>query len=230
MEAMYVAGDYLDTNPTWHDEDAPWKARQIASLMEDRSLDPGSICEVGCGTGQILVELGQTFPRSKLVGYDISPQAFEIWKKKGRTSVDYRLRDIFDGSAERFEMMLIIDVIEHVENVFGFLKKLKSLSDLKISHIPLDLSVQSVLRSEPILNLRKNVGHIHYFTTELALNTLRDCNYEILDYRYTASRLELPYQTRTSRMMRIPRRLLFNMHPGLTVRILGGYSLLVLAR
>ena len=229
-KSMYTAGEYLDANPTWHDQDAPWKARQIASLMADRSLDPSSICEVGCGTGQILVELGQKFPRSKLVGYDISPQAFEIWKRKKRTDVDYRLRDIFDGSAEHFEMMLVIDVIEHVEDIFGFLKKLKNMSALKIFHIPLDLSVQSVLRSSPVLNLHKNVGHIHYFTTELALNILRDCGYEIIDYRFTASRLELPDQAWTSRIMKAPRRLLFSMSPELTVRILGGYSLLVLAR
>ena len=230
MESMYTAGEYLDANPTWHDQDAPWKARQVAGLMADRSIDPGSICEVGCGTGQILVELGQKFPRSKLVGYDISPQAFEIWKRKGETAVEYRLRDIFDGSAEHFDMMLVIDVIEHVEDVFGFLKKLRSMSALKIFHIPLDLSVQSVLRSSPILNLRKDVGHIHYFTAELALNTLRDCGYEVIDHRFTASRLELPNQAWTSRVMRTPRRLLFSLHPELTVRILGGYSLLVLAR
>lgn len=230
MDSMYTAGDYLKHNPTWHEEDAPWKASQVAQMMSDNAIEPKSMCEVGCGTGRILLELSKKFASTRLVGYEISPQAFELWQTKRSAMVDYRLRDIFDGSAEHFDMMLIIDVIEHVEDVYGFVKKLKELSDLKIFHIPLDLSVQSVWRSTPIMNMRRDVGHIHYFTPETALSTLRDCGYEVLDYRYTASRLELPNQTLSSRIMAWPRRLFFRLHAGLTVRILGGYSLLVLAR
>ena len=230
MESMYTGGEYLENNPTWHQEDAPWKAHQVAKLIVDKSLNPKSVCEVGCGTGQILVQLARDFPATKFVGYDISPHAYDIWNKNKSPSVDYRLQDIFDGSAEHFDMMLIIDVIEHVEDLFGFLRKLRDLSTTKIFHIPLDLSVQSVLRSGPITNLRRSVGHIHYFTKELALSTLQDCGYEIIDFRYTASRLELPDQALSSRLMAVPRRILFRINPALTVRILGGYSLLVLAR
>jgi SAM-dependent methyltransferase len=230
VDSIYTAGEYFENNPSWHDHDAPWKARQIAKLIADKALHPKTICEVGCGTGQILIELAKNCPSTKYVGYDISPQAYELWRRKNDSSVDYRLRDIFDGSAEHFDLMLIIDVIEHVEDVFGFLRGIRGLSDLKIFHIPLDLSVQSILRSTPIARLRESVGHIHYYTKDLALSTLKDCGYEILDFRYTASRLELPNQARSSRLMVLPRRLLFRLHPGLTVRVVGGYSLLVLAR
>jgi SAM-dependent methyltransferase len=230
MDAMYTAGEYLKRNPTWHEEDASWKARQITRMIKENAVAPSSMCEVGCGTGQILVELARDFPSTKLVGYEISPQAFELWQEKGNSTIEYRLRDIFDGCAEHFDMLLIIDVIEHIEDVYGFLKKLQDLSDLKIFHIPLDLSVQSVWRSSPLTNLRRDVGHIHYFTAETALSTLRDCGYEIINYRYTASRLELPNQALSSQIMAAPRRIFFRMHAGLTVRILGGYSLLVLAR
>jgi len=230
MASMYTSGDYLASNSTWHDNDAPWKARKISELMTDQALKPDTICEVGCGTGQILLDLAQRFPSGKFIGYDISPQAFEIWRRKQTDKMEYRLRDIFADAEERFDLMLVIDVIEHIEDIFGFLRKLKPLSPVKIFHIPLDLSVQSVMRMRPITNLRKSVGHIHYFTTELALSILRDCGYEIVAHRYTASRLELPNQAWSSQVMKFPRRALFNLNPGLTVRVLGGYSLLVLAR
>ncbi|WP_322596944.1 hypothetical protein [Bradyrhizobium sp. SEMIA] len=74
------------------------------------------------------------------------------------------------------------------------------------------------------------MGHIHYFFKQSALATLEDCGYTIVDHCYTASRLELPNQALTSRLMRLPRRLLFAAEPDLAVRLLGGYSLLVVAR
>ena len=79
---------------------------------------------------------------------------------------------------------MAIDVFEHVEDYFGFLRKLREKAEYKIFHIPLDLSVQTVLRSSPIIKGRKSVGHIHYFTKETALETLKDTGYEIIDYFY----------------------------------------------
>ena len=129
-----------------------------------------------------------------------------------------------------FDLLLAIDVIEHVEDYISFIKSLKTFGDLKIFHIPLDLSAQSLLRAWPISELRRNVGHIHYFFKQSALETLEDCGYVIIDHCYTASRLELPNQAFSSQLMRLPRRLMFAANADFAVRLLGGYSLLVLAK
>ena len=75
----------------------------------------------------------------------------------------------------------------------------------------------------------QTVGHIHYFTKDIALAALSDCGYKIVDWRYTASLLELPYQALSSRLVAAPRRRPHRVNADLTVRVLGGYSLLVLA-
>lgn len=80
------------------------------------------------------------------------------------------------------------------------------------------------------MGLRAGVGHIHYFTKDTALALLEDCGYTIVDWRYTASRLELPNQARSSRLIAPVRKVLHRLNPDLTVRVLGGYSLLVLAQ
>lgn len=46
---------------------------------------------------------------------------------------------------------------------------------------------------------------------------------------YTARAIELG-EARSQRILRVPRKLCFALHKELTVRILGGYSLPVLAR
>jgi hypothetical protein len=125
---------------------------------------------------------------------------------------------------------MAIDVFEHVEDYFGFLRKLRAKAEYKIFHIPLDLSVQSILRASPILKARRLVGHIHYFTKETALEALKDTGYKVLDYSYTGGTIELPNRGWKANLLKLPRRLAYALHGDMAVRVLGGYSLLVLAQ
>jgi cyclopropane fatty-acyl-phospholipid synthase-like methyltransferase len=229
MQDMYQSQAYAELNPTWHEEDAPWKARQIEAILRKSGLDLTSICEVGCGTGEILLTLAKAFPSAAFTGYEISSHAYERAKRKETDRVRFAFGDFLEMETEVYDLVILADVIEHVEDYIKFIKALKTRSRYKVFHIPLDLSVQSVLRGWPIMGLRKDVGHLHYFFKDTALATLKDCGYTIVDYRYTASRLELPNQAFTSRLMRLPRQVLHSLSPDFAVRLLGGYSLLVLA-
>jgi cyclopropane fatty-acyl-phospholipid synthase-like methyltransferase len=230
MKEMYESDLYAEKNPTWHEEDAPWKAGHIERMIKRNRIPCDSIGEIGCGTGEILLTLQKAFPAATLSGYEISQQAFGRAARKETSRTKFHLKDLLSESDLRFDLLLAIDVIEHVEDYISFIKKLRTLGTFKIFHIPLDISAQSVLRSWPILELRRNVGHIHYFSKQTALATLEDCGYTIVDHCYTASRLELPNQVLTSRLMRLPRRMMFAVDADLAVRLLGGYSLLVLAK
>jgi hypothetical protein len=120
------------------------------------------------------------------------------------------------------------DVVEHVEDYIGFLRALRPRAKHKIFHIPLDMSVQSVLRCRPILESRRRLGHLHCFMKETALAALADTGYEVIEWTYTPVGL---IATRfKARIAWLPRRLLLLVHQGLAVRLLGGHSLLVLAR
>ena len=233
MNSIYEDGTYLDNNQTWHEEDSPWKAQKIAEIIDRNSLDPSTICEVGCGAGEILNQLSLGNSDTQFFGYEISPQAFSLCEKKSNDRLSFFLKDPLQDDDEFFDIVMAIDVFEHVEDYLGFLRKLKERGEYKIFHIPLDLSVQTVLRSSPILRRRKSVGHIHYFTKETALATLQDTGYEVLDYFYTASILGLHNRGSGSwktKLLSLPRRVSYFLNEHLAVRILGGWSLLVLAR
>jgi len=228
MGDIYRDGTYLENYPLWHSEDSAWKAAQIIEMIERNSLNPATVCEVGCGAGEILNRLSDNYPEKEFHGYEISPQAFEICSAKSNTNLSFHLRDMDDGT--KFDLVLAIDIIEHIEDYFGFLKKLKQKGAYKMFHIPLDLSVQTVLRSTPILKGRRRAGHIHYFTKETALETLKDAGYEIVDHFYTAVSLGPPTKSWKTKLLRVPRKIAFSISKDLTVRIMGGFSLLVLAR
>jgi cyclopropane fatty-acyl-phospholipid synthase-like methyltransferase len=231
MKTIYEDGAYLANNPKWHEEGSLWKSKQITKMLNKHNIIPSSVCEVGCGAGEILNCLTNNFgDKVAFYGYDISPQAFEICSKKEKHNLHFFLNDLLDEEGMTFELVMAIDVFEHVEDYFGFLRKLKNKGAHKIFHIPLDLSVQMVLRSAPIMEARSSVGHIHYFTKETALATLKDTGYEVVDYFYTKHSLDLPNRGWKADLMNLPRRFFFALHRDLTVRILGGFSLLVLAK
>ncbi|MCA1469272.1 class I SAM-dependent methyltransferase [Bradyrhizobium sp. IC3195] len=230
MKELYEGDAYGKNNPTWHEEDAPWKAGHVAQMIRRNNIPTQRICEIGCGTGEILLNLERTFPDARLSGYEISPDAFRRAAAKSTQRTKFHLSNLLGEHDLEFDVILAIDVIEHVEDYISFIKQLRRFGTFKIFHIPLDLSAQSILRAWPIADLRRNVGHIHYFFKQSALATLEDCGYTIVDHCYTASRLELPNQAFTSRLMRVPRRLMFAFNADLAVRLLGGYSLLVVAK
>ena len=228
---MYINGEYFKKNPTWDVEHSPWKANQILRIMVRNNILPKTICEVGCGAGEILAQLQRQMQKDCVFyGYEISPQAFELCRQRSNERLHFRLKNILEEREVFFDLILLIDLIEHLEDHFSFLREIKPKSQYKILHIPLDLSVQTVLRMNPILKDRELVGHINYFTKELALQTLKDVGYEILDYFYTAASVDLPVKSVKRRALKLPRRLLFRIHEDLAVRILGGYSLMVLAK
>lgn len=92
------------------------------------------------------------------------------------------------------------------------------------------MSVLNVLRASTLLAKRNDVGHIHYFTKEIAFRTLIDTGYTIVDYFYTSGSTELPNQSWKSKLLRIPRKILFFLNKDLAARILGGYSLMILTK
>lgn len=230
-EAIYTQGQYLENNPTWHIEDSVWKAEQIFKIIQKNKLQPSSICEVGCGSGEILNQLYLKMPVNvDLVGYEISPQAYQICQSRTKDRLNFNFGNFLQEEDAYFDFLLCIDVFEHIENYFIFLKKLRQKADYKIFHIPLDISVSSVIRSTPILRSRQQVGHLHYFSKETALATLEDTGYEICDFFYTASSIDLPIKNLKTYLANLPRKVLYSLNQDMTVRLLGGYSLLVLTR
>lgn len=230
---MYTNGLYLENNETWHVEDSPWKANQIVKMLAKNHLEPKLVAEVGCGAGAILAELSQKgyLNNTHFIGYDISPQAYELAQQRRTERIQFHHADIFKLAPQGIDVLLVIDVFEHVPDYLGFLRQCQQQAVYKIYHIPLDIHVSSVIRNT-FDKARHNLGHIHYFTADSALATLQDSNHEIIDFCYTNSALDLYQHHRTLKtaIANVPRWLLGKVNVSLAARLLGGYSLLVLTR
>lgn len=226
---LYVSGAYLERNPGWHVRESPWKASQVAQILGDHEIEPHSICEVGCGVGEVLAQLQEKLaPDCQFWGYEVSPIAFSRAQERANDRLHFNLADLREDLDTHFDLLLVLDVLEHVDDYLGFLSDLRTKATFTLMHIPLDLSVQTVFRPGALSKRRDLYGHLHYFTKDTALRTLKDAGYRILDARYTDHPIVFG-GTREQRMLKFPRRVGFALNQDWTARLLGGYSLLVLA-
>lgn len=225
----YTQGDYLAANPGWHEEDAAWKVAQVSRMMARHPETIASFCDVGCGTGLCTQLLRTVFPSAEADGFELSPQAFELARQRAVPGLRFHNATPF-GSGSMYDLAVSLDVVEHVEDPFTFIRGMAAISRAVLLHVPLDMNGLAVLREWPILAARRDVGHLHYFSRGTALALLRDCGLEIIDEMYTPWAIDQSGKTWKKRMAAWPRRLLFSAAPHATVRVLGGWSLLVLAR
>jgi len=227
-DGIYTDGSYLDrTGGTWHLEDSPFKAQQIARMLARHpEVQPNSICEIGCGAGGILVELEKLLPRHvAFTGYDISPQAYAISKAFSSARRSYVLGDAFTDPSF-FDMVLVMDVVEHVEDCFSFLRQSKQKGQWKLYHIPLETHVSATLRG---VNAWDSVGHLHLFTIETALKAMARTGHRVVDWVLTDGAFinkKKATRTRLANLVRLP---LARFSAKAVARLIGGYSILILA-
>ncbi len=234
---VYNNGVYEKLNPSWHAEDSYMKALCVHNfLLKNNIMDFKSVCDTGCGAGQVLVHLKQMLNKQEplsYVGYDISERSIEICHSYKHKGIEYACQDITKLDVY-FDLILCLDVLEHVEDVFGLLKSLRSKGTNKVFMIPLDVTAHSVLKDFVTVSFEKYY-HIHYFCLESALLLLRKCGYEICDYElipysYRAKQLGLKLSTREKIKYIILDIIAKAWSSEVASRVMGNYVLMVLAK
>ena len=225
--SIYSDGSYLESNPGWHAEDSPWKAQQVLRMLKQHDIHPHSVAEIGCGAGEILRQLSLHLPEASFSGFDISADAITLARSRESDRVQFFNLD-FRTNADHFDVLLVMDVVEHVEDCFGFLRSIRDRAEYKIFHIPLDMSVSLLVRNR-LMDVRKSVGHIHYFSKPTALALLEDTGYQILDCFYTPA-YQIAPKDPVHRAMGAVRSLTMKVASDFTSMMLCGCPLLVLAK
>lgn len=229
MKDIYNDGKYLEHNPNWHQEDSGYKAEKVMSILKDNNIKFETLAEIGCGAGEILKILSENYKQVEVYGYDISSDAIKIANRKETKNLKFYHKDLL-ATDRRFDVLLMMDVFEHVRDYMGFIEKASTHSNYMVFHIPLDMSVHKILFPSKLIRNRKEVGHLHYFTRETALETLKDCGLEILDQRYTRWGLETKQKNTLKQIGKLPLFLLDIFSTDLAAKILGGNSLIVLTK
>ena len=232
MENRYTDGTYLSQNPSWHSEDAPWKLAHILRALQEAGLASFSnVLDAGCGSGDIVKSWAAKAPHIKFIGWDISPQAYELALRNAPSNVRFVKGQ--NPPKELFDLALAIDVIEHLEDPAAWLAHVATCVPYLVLHVPLDLSFRSRLNPQLLEDEKKAVGHIQFFTSHSLKKFLRAQHFQILSAHYTNKYVERP-----------PKLTRFKSRVGMCIRkaahyllprawaayLIGGYSLMLVVR
>jgi len=241
---LYTSGQYGRKHPDWHAEHSPWKARRLFDLLSDEWLATNwprrrlRVAEVGCGFGGVLAELCAILEEKGVecqgTGYDISPQAVHEAALR-HPRLRFCVSDLSDV-ADRYDLGLIVDVLEHVQDPETLLTQARERFNWLLLHIPLDEHWYGRLLHGPSYHayLRSDRGHIHCFTRKQALELIQKAGLRVRSWRYTKKGTELyrhdPASGRSAPLVYILRLAGMRLFPDLCVRVLGGASLGCLCR
>ncbi len=230
-DQFYTSGRYYECNPDWHQEGSGYKAQLAGALIRQFQMAADTITEVGCGAGAVLLELSKQFPEAVLRGYDISPHAIRIASRNTSPRLNFFLADYNSSPEHKSDIILVLDVLEHIDDVYSFLRKLRGRGENFIFHIPLDMSCRTLLKPHTLLQQRTTVGHIHYFTEETALWMLADTGFEIKHFIYTKPEVDL-IKPRSFRqwVKKLLRRISYGINRKLSVKLWGNYSMMIFAK
>jgi len=120
----YYAYDFTE-NPSLGHRVKTWLDRRaVRSYLEHARGGPGNVLDVGCGDGRLLRIFGDCgIPAGKLYGMELDERAVERARAQGLQVARGRFEDVpyEDGF---FSLAVLQQVIEHVADPRGFVKKL----------------------------------------------------------------------------------------------------------
>jgi len=210
----------------WHEEDSPWKAEKIFTLLKNNHIDPKTVCEIGCGDGSVLSNLANHYGEDiTFRGYETDFEEYEVCKTRENGNIHYYQQDLLKVDSY-CDVVMAINVFTHVRDYLGFLSKLRLKGEYKVFYIPLQVTIYSVLRSRYMQKKEFMRSHLHHFNKETALGTLQGTGYQIVDYFYTSRYVENPDPKLRDYLWKF----LFAINKDFAAKLLGGFWLMVLAK
>lgn len=100
----------------------------LLPLLARQGFDPAgkAVLDVGCGYGGVLAALAGAHALGRALGVDLDAEMIRVGRGKCPPSVTLEARDFFalpGGATEGFDLILMRDVLEHMPDAGGALRK-----------------------------------------------------------------------------------------------------------
>ena len=207
ISEFYKTDEYLKTHPSLHEEDSPWKVIKIIPMVDlfmenhsyENEINEINVLDIGGGAGLILKSISsyiqeQYRVRVNKFALDLSPGTLKIQKANNPDLKRLLNEDITKVSLKDKEMdlVLMIDVIEHVPESVKALEELRRVSKFVIFKVPLDDSIYSNVRNflsggKYRANYRETSGHVNIYNLNRLKTLIASNTGIILSCRFTDS-------------------------------------------
>lgn len=156
-------------------ETVEWKIPNLMQVVPG-SYQPASVAEVGCFTGHLIGNLLINGKKDfKKYGYDVNPDAINTAKLL-YPDIDFSHEDIFRSNL-RFDLVILSDILEHIENEEDFLSRCQTISNRILLNLPLEKSLATINRK---YGFDDPSGHLRAYNLRDAEKLIRRAGYRIL--------------------------------------------------
>ncbi|MBI2129570.1 class I SAM-dependent methyltransferase [Candidatus Woesearchaeota archaeon] len=157
-----------------------WKTKKILSLLSKfPELKFNSILDFGCGPAYILKKLSLSLNINKCYGVDISSSMIRSAKKHFPVAKYCKMKNLSEFN-KAVDVVLLIDVLEHVPNQKQILEEVKRIAKYQIIKIPLENTpIRNFIR---LLGMRNSDGHINFWSKNSFTSFLKNLNFTIIGY------------------------------------------------
>lgn len=202
---LYSTDEYMQKNPTLHEEDSNWKIAKIlpyVDLIFADGFKPAScltLLDIGGGAGIIMNAVASYINsefrvRVRKIALDLSPGALKLQIKNNPDISKALNEDVCHTSlaGKEADVALMIDVLEHVPEPVKALKELKRISKYAIFKVPLESNLRANIENKlnhgrTKLNSKEKWGHINFYTAFTILQQVKENIGEVLAYSFTNS-------------------------------------------
>lgn len=150
-------------------------------LRKDRCR---TILDYGAGNGNFLdLLIMSQYEKNKLTAYDISKTAMEICREKGYKTIN---DPFLDGIT--YDLVVMIDVLEHLDDPVELLLKIKSISNQVILVVPNFSSIkqrlQALLGLVPFQNRPQRGGHVYWMNLGVIKEIAAQSKIQVAEIQY----------------------------------------------
>ena len=145
----------------WRYMPAPkMRIRHIIGRIGDQRRQFSSVCDFGCGNGDLLREIAACHPGAKLSGIDLSPDQIDENRRSmpdaGWAEADLTSPEFVYPFEKRCDLAISSEVVEHLDEPLRYLRNIYACLD---DDGVLILTTQS----GPVHTTERHVGHVRHF-------------------------------------------------------------------
>ena len=178
--------DYYKVHNSFHSEDAPRKFSELKQLISKDKFE--KIVDLGCGGGYVTRLVKKEYKPKEIIAVDVSREAIKHAKDKDKSNIKYVVADAFTFDSKETDMVIITDLVEHVDDPKKLLRHISTYSKELLVRIPLEHTFSNSLFKklgfkDEYAKFREKYGHIHHYTVKSFINQLKESNWNVKEFR-----------------------------------------------
>lgn len=167
------------------------RTRLLRFFEATNDIRKGKVLEVGCGIGGFIQAVKSVRGEFDCYDCDLSNSYIGVAKQKSKGKIVYMVCDAgnLPYDSESFDVVVVIDVLEHVENVANVLNEIFRVlkpGGLFHTYVPCEGNWYTPYFWLGANRLtKKHVGHIQKLSTKILFNMLKNAGFKVIRKRYS---------------------------------------------